>query len=311
MRKIKEVFQNGLFVSFITVLLKLIALVIGAFIAFNLYYIKNYYSRIEQEYLNNDNGIILDNSNQNQVYQNSEVNNDSHVENNSFYSRVIDENTSEHTLLQYAENACISGNYEAAVEIYSMEKLSESPVALNNMGYLYSQGLYSPQNIDIADDYYDKAIKVGSDKALDNKLAMHLNNRCEDIIEILKQGYEAGDSNTISFLNYAFFENYSDYEVEGLHKFAVWLLYDASLEEQENFISNLYEWNEEGNVFLTYSPRDTNLVKYIWYDDNSWVDVQNGIAGTTKCYKKYVLKCIGVELLNEGIERVTEELNND
>ena len=42
-----------------------------------------------------------------------------------------------------------------------------------------------------------------------------------------------------------------------------------------------------GDVYLTYSPSNTNTVKYIRVSDSDWVCGANCTAGTTHKYKKY------------------------
>lgn len=46
-------------------------------------------------------------------------------------------------------------------------------------------------------------------------------------------------------------------------------------------------WNYVGDVYLTYSPADTDSVKYVWVDDSNWVCEGNCSSGTTHKYQKY------------------------
>lgn len=46
-------------------------------------------------------------------------------------------------------------------------------------------------------------------------------------------------------------------------------------------------WNYVGDVYLTYSPSDTDTVKYVWVDDSNWVCQGNCSSGTTHKYQKY------------------------
>lgn len=61
---------------------------------------------------------------------------------------IINEEMDERTLLKYAENAFLAEDYESVVQIYSMENLNNNPVACNNMGYMFANGIYFPLNME-------------------------------------------------------------------------------------------------------------------------------------------------------------------
>ena len=47
------------------------------------------------------------------------------------------------------------------------------------------------------------------------------------------------------------------------------------------------DWAYVGDVYLTYSPKDTDTDKYIWVDDSNWVCGENCSSGTTHKYQHY------------------------
>ena len=47
------------------------------------------------------------------------------------------------------------------------------------------------------------------------------------------------------------------------------------------------DWAYVGDVYLTYSPSDSDSVKYVWVDDSNWVCGENCTSGTTHKYMKY------------------------
>lgn len=238
---------------------------------------------------------------------NSSISNiDDHSVNNSYYSDLIDENTSEDTLLQYAENAFISGDYEEVVKIYSMDRVKDNPVALNNIGYFYANGIYFPEDVESADDYYNRAISAGSKKALENKLALHLRNHLSDSVDIMREGYENRCVNVMALLSYYIWESNPEYSLDEIEEKRNWLLYNASDTEKEEFLNAFYKWEDGDTVYLSYSPADSDLIKYIFIDERSWVNTQMGTAGTTKIYRKYELRCVGIETLDEDVERLEQ-----
>ena len=53
-------------------------------------------------------------------------------------------------------------------------------------------------------------------------------------------------------------------------------------------------------VSLTYRPHDTEFVKYVPVSSDPVIG--NNVAYTITTYKKYELKCEGIEILQEGWE---------
>lgn len=208
---------------------------------------------------------------------------------------IINEEMDEQTLIKYAENAFWAEDYESVVQIYSMGNLSDNPVACNNMGYMFANGIYFPLNMEMADYYYDKAMELGSTKAYENKLAMHFKYCQDDLIELIQQGYDMGNQKMIEFVT-SHFEGYEDYTWDEKENIVVQLLTVVSEEGQQELLEKFYVWEDKGYVFLSYSPGDTEIIKYIWADDMQYSE------GTTHIYEKWEKRCVGIEILEEGLK---------
>ena len=74
------------------------------------------------------------------------------------------------------------------------------------------------------------------------------------------------------------------------------------------------EWKYVGDVYLTYSPKDTNTEKYVWVDDSNWVCTENCTSGTTHKYQKYTrtttavtkYQCTKYEMKSTPITKTTK-----
>jgi len=82
--------------------------------------------------------------------------------------------------------------YGLLVDLYSSGLLAEHPVALNNLGYMYSQGIYFKQNTGSAQKYYELAAQRGLPDANRNLTALLLRNckTYEQVVDVLKDGLE-------------------------------------------------------------------------------------------------------------------------
>ncbi len=207
---------------------------------------------------------------------------------------LVDENTSVETLLEYAENSYLANNYEVVATIYSMDKLEDNVIANTNLGYMYANGEYFDQNDEMADKYYDKAISLNSMEALNNKIALHMRKKKNDCIELLKQGYKEKDKNISEFVT-SHFEGFEEYTQEQKENMTGQFLYTITEEDRKEIFDKFYYWDEEGIVYLSYSPHNEDFTRYIMISQHS---VSQGKA-TVKGYKKYVYKCGGIGFLEE------------
>lgn len=76
----------------------------------------------------------------------------------------------EKDILNHAILAYDAKDYEKAAQNYA--SIPNNAIALNNIGYMYSQGLYFDTNKDKALEYYEKAISLGCSIAAHNKLSL-------------------------------------------------------------------------------------------------------------------------------------------
>ncbi len=108
----------------------------------------------------------------------------------------------EQQLLMQAELYYNGEKYESLVELYSLEALRKNPIALNNLGYMYSKGIYFEQNFDVAIQYYENALKKGLDDALHNLVSLKLHNctTFQEVVDVLRTGYDSNDGGTFLFL---------------------------------------------------------------------------------------------------------------
>lgn len=224
----------------------------------------------------------------------------SNVENTTNnYGAVIDERDSVTTLLKYAENAYLAGDYETVIQIYSMEKLAQNDIACSNLGFMFANGLYYDVELSKADEYYRKAIKYGNLKAYDNMLAAHFRLWEDDCIEILLLGYagEYPDAKMMEFIA-SHYEGYEDFTTEDKIRIVKKLLFETPEEEQTEIIDGFYSAEFAGTVSLTYTPTDTAIERYVYTGEIPYITKDE--AGTTKQYEKYMMYCSEINILDEG-----------
>lgn len=108
----------------------------------------------------------------------------------------------ERTLLTQAELYYNGGKYQSMIELYSSEMLRENPIVFNNLGYMYSKGIYFEQNFDEAIHYYELASQNGLDTALHNLVSLRLHNckTFEEVVDVLRFGYDSNEKGTVLFL---------------------------------------------------------------------------------------------------------------
>lgn len=301
-KSVKEFFRQFTFKDWVKAIFAVLGLIIGTSVAISFYKINNYFAIDSQNNIDNSENTGVQITDSEDISIESIVNGDSYTEEvtNAYYAALIDENTSERTLLQYAENAFLAGSYEECIKIYSMDKLQDNAIANNNVGYFYANGIYFPENIETADRYYDKAQAEGSKKAFENKLALHLRNKMDDSIQLLQQGYDIKNEKTIDFIAFQI-QGYDDFSNEEKWQYAYQYCYGITEEGQKDIWERLYYWDEEETIYLTgRAEAGTELVQYILVDENS------SVGATVKTYKKYVRKCSGIDILEERIERTDE-----
>lgn len=266
----------------IEIVLKVVGLVAASSLVMNIGVIENSFNEILTE-VENTNISTIDNSTT-----------------NNYKKSIIDEDMDEESLLRIAQTAYDSKDYETLVQVYSMEKLKNNALVNNNLGYMYANGIYFEVDIVRADVYFDKAIELGNVNAFYNKLAAHFRLKQGDLIELLIQGYELEKNEVIIEFVSCHFEDYPNYTQEEKERVIESFLFEISEESQNELLEKFYYWERMGDVYLSYSPENTDLMQYIKFTEHS--GVKDGVAYTVKGYRKYVKKCYGIERLGEAWE---------
>lgn len=240
----------------------------------------------------------------NVVYSNDTINN--------IVEKLDLKSMTEEELLKISQNYYLGEDFEMIIEIYSMDKLKNNAVALNNIGYMYANGIYYKQNLEMAKFYYDKSIELGNDKALTNELAMCFNNKLKDIPDVLMKCFEKKNLTAGKFI-YSRFEdadlNDENACIDALANLA--FLWQAEVEagEIQNELpytvdNSFYEWVNEGYKNLIYTPSNDKLTKYIPVGDVEKLNLEAGYALIVGVYKCYKSKCINIDMLDESFQMI-------
>lgn len=155
---------------------------------------------LASSYLNRENQNSTLPTIENEVSQSSAIQPIENEGNQNSTSQTI--TNDERTLLMQAELYYNGGKYESVIERYSSETLQKNPIVLNNLGYMYSKGIYFEQNFDEAIHYYELASQNGLDTALHNLVSLRLHNckTFEEVVDVLRFGYDSNEKGTVLFL---------------------------------------------------------------------------------------------------------------
>lgn len=250
--------------------------------------------------VNNSEDIIDIEGENNQSGNNNLINQD----NSTFNSHNVitnntvleNENTDVETLMKYATIYYDAGNYEGVARIYANSKLSENSIALCNLGYMYANGIYFGKNINVAKDYYNKAIELGNQQAYNNWLAMSLNNFQADVAELIYYGYINHFEGAAIFIA-QLYSNEPETDSEVMYKY----LYDFCVlktdNERESLLQALISWHYVGVKSFKKTPSASDIVKYVPIGTNDYIYEDKYISD--RIYEVFEKKCYNVEVLNE------------
>ena len=84
--------------------------------------------------------------------------------------QIVEMNQSEDDLLLDAQKYFLLGEYAEAIHIYSIDKMEKNDIALNNIGYMYENGIVYRKDIEKAREYYEKAARLGNIECLEISL---------------------------------------------------------------------------------------------------------------------------------------------
>lgn len=116
---------------------------------------------------------------------------------------IVENNLSEEELLINAQKYYKIGEYIKAVNIYEMDKLEINPIALNNLGYMYEEGILFEKNLFKAKSYYEKAAQLGNYQAMENWINFTIcyPESYDELLNCLKYGYENESQVVYEFLS--------------------------------------------------------------------------------------------------------------
>lgn len=161
----------------------------------------------------------------------------------------------------YGENG-VEANYEEAFKYYEMAAKQNNPIALNNLGSLYFNGIGTKRDYRKAVQLFAKAAQNGSDDAAVNLAFIYLSGKNsaefqKKAIELFMQAAQAGNNTAKFMLGYAY---YRGFQVEQNYHKAVELIRaasDAKFDEAQHIMAMMY-LNGQG-IAQNYG----NAVKYL------------------------------------------------
>lgn len=185
---------------------------------------------------------------------------------------------SEQQILAQAELYYNGEQYKSVVELYTSDLLLENPIALNNLGYMYSKGIYFDQDFDTAVHYYELASNQGSSDAVHNLIAIQLHSCAtfEEVVNVLNTGYNSGDKGTFLFLGSILQGKELSGDpmtvqmrssiVRDIESF-----FTADAETQTSILSASFEPPQSGPAFSSVVPQESGSIyeQYILLGSNS------------------------------------------
>lgn len=121
---------------------------------------------------------------------------------NIYDFRDEDNELSEEELLQKAQDYYATEEYIEAAYKYENEKLDTNPIALNNLAYLYENGLGIAKDLDRATDLYHKAAQLGDAQAKENYISFVLRypKTYSQVLNALRMGFDMRDKGIVEWL---------------------------------------------------------------------------------------------------------------
>ena len=121
---------------------------------------------------------------------------------NIYNFRNEDNELSEEELLQKAQDYYEMEEYIEATYKYENEKLDTNPIALNNLAYLYENGLGVAKDLDRATDLYYKASQLDDEQAKENYISFVLRypKTYSQVLKILRLGFDMRDKEIVKWL---------------------------------------------------------------------------------------------------------------
>lgn len=240
--------------------------------------------------ISNNNNNANSNNNEN---SNINVNGNNNVNSNNTNSNINSNNVVNYeaektikSLMEEAIHAYDAEEYLRVIELYSNEKISNTPIVLTNLGFLYENGYGVTQDFNKAIEYYNRAISQDYEPAYEHKLAMYIKYKLQKIEEIICEGYDLGNKRAALYI-----ANFCDSEMSD--KDALYTYCKIfSKEQQLDFNQRFYTYTSRG-VQSFSSPR-VNDDFYLYVPISQKTSLYNEISMINYYY--HVYKCIPLDL---------------
>ena len=154
----------------------------------------------------------------------------------------------------YGNNG-VEQNFEKAFEYYNMAAEQNNPIALNNVGSLYFNGIGVEKNRSKAISYFTKSAELGNDNAATNLAFIYLTGNNNDTernkkaMQLFKQAAKSGNKLAEFMLGYAYYKGFTvdrdNYAAFGLIKDAA--DEGAEFDEAQYVLAEMYA-NGHGTV---------------------------------------------------------------
>ena len=181
---------------------------------------------------------------------------------NHYFSIVRNKNDYEkmnkYELLYEAYLNYTKGAYLESINIYSDEKLSEHPEALNNLAFFYTKGIGVAADYDKARDLFAKAYRYDNRFTAGIAAISVIEPRdLEETLNYIVMSLKNGDEWTAYFVDSTMHDVFQN-EEKGSNEFLN-LTKDEQLKVLEKALQTEYEWNSriiESNAFYKVLPKE-------------------------------------------------------
>ena len=139
--------------------------------------------------------------------------------------QIVKENATVEELLLDAQKYYSIGEYAETIHIYNMDVMEVNAVALNNLGYMYENGVVYGKNIEKAREYYERAATLGNSESMENYIIFTIKHpkSFKNLLNVLNLGFENKSEAVYEFIG--------DYYRKG----------DVSQEDIQSFLQMDYE----------------------------------------------------------------------
>ena len=139
----------------------------------------------------------------------------------------------------------ITEDYDKAFKYYQMAAAQNDPIALNNLGSLYFNGIGVPVNYQKAIELFEKAAAVGNSEAALNLGFIYLSGRnassnAPHAVQLFKQAAEAGSPIAKYMLGYAYYRGFGIKKDENKAAVLIKEVADKDFDEAQYIMGYMY-----------------------------------------------------------------------